>query len=111
MIKYVLLTIISGILSAISQIILKKSSGIPRKSKIKEYLNPYVISGYGITFLCMILMILAYRGLPYKYGAVMESLVYVHIMILSKLILKERITLKKVIGNSIIILGIIIFSI
>ena len=71
MVKYVMIAIFSGILSSFSQILLKKSSDIKCDSKLKEYINPYVVSGYGITFLCMVLMVFAYKGLPYKYGAIL----------------------------------------
>lgn len=111
MIKYALIAVFSGILSAVSQILLKKSSSIQRNSRIKEYLNPYVIGGYGITFVCMLLMIIAYKGLPFKYGAIIESLVYLYIMIFSRIFLNEKITLRKVIGNLIIVCGVVVFSI
>lgn len=111
MAKYVLIAAVSGILSAFSQILLKKSSDIERDSKLKEYLNPYVIAGYGITFLCMVLMVVAYKGLPYKYGAILESLVYLYIMVLSKIFLGEKITVKRIVGNLIIVCGVFVFSI
>lgn len=110
MVKYVMIAIFSGILSSFSQILLKKSSDIVYESKIKEYLNPYVIIGYGITFCCMLLMIFAYKGLPYKYGAILESLAYVYIMILSRIFLKEKLSIKRIAGNLIIVVGVIFFS-
>lgn len=110
MIKYYVVALLSGLLSSLSQILLKKSAQKEKKSVLQEYLNPYVIGGYGITGFCMLLMIYAYRGMPFKYGAVLESLTYLYIMILSKLLLKERLTKKKVIGNIIIVIGVIIFS-
>ena len=111
MVKYALIAVFSGILSAVSQILLKKSSCIQRDSRIKEYLNPYVIGGYGITFACMLLMVIAYRGLPFKYGAIIESLVYLYIMILSRIFLKEKITPRRLVGNLIIVCGVAVFSI
>lgn len=111
MIKYVLIALFSGVLSAFSQVLLKKSSGIERNNKFNEYFNPYVICGYGITFLCMVLMVLVYKGLPFKYGIVLESSVYFYVMILSKIFFNEKVTLKRVLGNLIIICGIVIFSI
>lgn len=110
MLKYALIAGFSGILSAISQVLLKKGSMKKNRSVVFDYLNPYVIGGYGITFLCMVLMILAYRGLPFKYGAIIESLFFLYIMILSKLFFDEKITKKKLIGNFIIVAGVIIFS-
>lgn len=110
MIKYALIAIASGVISAFSQILLKKSSKIEYDSHMKEYVNPYVISGYLLTVLCMVLMILAYRGLPFKYGAVLESLVYLYVMILSNIFFKESLTFKRVLGNIIIVSGVIVFS-
>ena len=110
MVKYILIAVFSGILSAFAQVLLKKSSEGTYESRISEYLNPYVIVGYGITFLCMILMILAYKGLPYKYGAVLESLVYLYTMILSGIFLREKISLRKIVGNLFIVCGVVAFS-
>ncbi|MBQ7673316.1 MAG: EamA family transporter [Alphaproteobacteria bacterium] len=108
--KYVAIAVFSGVLSAFSQVLLKKSSGIQRDSKIKEYLNPYVISAYGITFICMVLMIIAYKGMPFKYGAVIESLGYLYIMILGRIFFGEKLTAKRVIGNLIIVCGVVVFN-
>ncbi len=111
MVKYFAIMIFSGILSSFSQVLLKKSAMKEKDSVIKEYLNPYVIIGYAITALCMILTMFGYRGVPFKYGAVLESLTYIYIMILSKLLLREDLTKRKVLGNLVIVIGVIIFSI
>ncbi|MDO5156759.1 MAG: EamA family transporter [Eubacteriales bacterium] len=110
MIKYYCIAIFSGMLSSFSQILLKKSAQKEKKSIIQEYVNPYVIGGYAITAICMVLTIIAYRGMPFKYGAVLESLTYLYIMVLSKLLLGEKLTKKKIVGNLIIVVGVIIFS-
>ncbi len=110
MIKYFLIAVISGVLSAVSQVLLKKSAEKKRDTLIGEYVNPYVVGGYLLTGICMLLMIAAYRGIPYKYGAILESLVYVYIMILSKMFLQEKITRRKLTGNLLIVIGVIVFS-
>lgn len=110
MIKYYLIAIFSGVLSSFSQILLKKSAQKEKDSAIKEYLNLYVIGGYAITALCMVLTIIAFKGMPFKYGAVLESLTYLYIMVLSRIFIGEKLTKKKVIGNLIIVTGVIIFS-
>lgn len=110
MVKYFAIAILSGMLSSFSQILLKKSAQKQSRTVIQEYLNPYVIGGYVITALCMILTVIAYRGVPFKYGAVLESLTYLYIMILSKLFLGEKLTRKKIAGNIVIVIGVIIFS-
>ncbi|MBO4997245.1 MAG: EamA family transporter [Lachnospira sp.] len=110
MAKYFIIAIVSGMLSSFSQILLKKSALKEEESIVKQYVNPYVIGGYAITATCMILMIIAFKGMPYKYGAVLESLTYLYIMILSRVFIGEKLTKKKVLGNLIIVAGVIIFS-
>ncbi len=108
--EYVAIAMLSGLLSAVAQVLLKKSSGFVYHSRIKEYMNIYVISGYGITFLCMILMIVAFRGMPLKYGAAIESLVYVYILVLGRIFLNEKLTVKRMLGNLMIVCGVCIYS-
>lgn len=111
MFESILIVVISCLISASAQVLLKKSSLIERQVKIKEYLNLYVIIGYGMTFISMLLMIVAYKRLPLKYGTVLESLAYVYILILSKVFLGEKITTNKVLGNLLIITGIMVFTV
>ncbi len=109
--NYVLIALLSGVISACSQMLLKKSSQIERASLIKEYCNFYVICGYGLTFLCMVLMVIAYKGLPLKYGATLEALVYFYVMILSRFLFGERLTVRRIAGNLLIVAGVALFSI
>ena len=94
-----------------TQIILKKSASKTYNSIIKEYLNPYVIIGYGLMVLSTVLVVLGLKGVPYKNEPIIESLGYIFVMILSNRILKEKITKKKLIGNLLILIGIIIYYI
>ena len=109
--KYVLILIFSVFISSVSQIILKKSSGEEHKSLIKEYLNFKVILGYGLLVLSTILTVIALKGISYKSEPIIESIGYVFIMILSRVFLKEKITVRKVIGNVLILIGILVFNI
>ncbi len=110
MTKYYLIMLFSGLLSSFAQILLKKSAGITRTSILTEYFNVYVIAGYGLTAFCMLLTMFAYRGVPFKYGAALESLTYLYIMVLSRILLGEKLTKRKVTGNLIIVCGVILFS-
>ena len=102
---------LSGVfISAIAQIILKKSAGKEYESKIREYLNPYVIIAYAIFFGATFCTIYAYKGVPLSFGPILAASEYVFVAVLSKLLLKENINLKKFIGLSVIIAGIIIYS-
>lgn len=78
---------------------------------MKEYINPYVIIGYGMMVVSTIVTIIAYRVVEYKNGPIIESLGYILVMILSRVFLTESITKKKILGNALILLGIIIFYI
>jgi len=111
MIKYISIFLISVFIASFSQILLKISADKEHKNIVREYMNFYVIVGYGLLFLSTILTISAYKGLDYKNGPIIEAVGYVYVLILSRAILKERITRNKVIGNILIIIGILIFYI
>ena len=106
---YFLIYLLSVTVAAFSQILLKKSANREHSSLLREYLNPYVIGGYGLLCLSMLLTILAFRGMDYKNGPVIESLGYVLVMFLSFCFFQERITRRKVIGTICIIAGFVIF--
>lgn len=110
MAKYFAIAIFSGVLSSFSQILLKKSATEKKDNMVSEYLNIKVIFAYVIIFICMLLTIIAFKGIPYKYGAVLETLTYLYIMVLSNLIIGENITKNRLLGNILIIIGVLIFS-
>jgi drug/metabolite transporter (DMT)-like permease len=97
-------------IASIAQILLKKGARIKREKMVQEYMNRLVLGGYAILLVSMCIAILAYRVVLLKYGAIIESLGYVFVMLLSAAFLKEKITRKKLIGNLIIILGVVVFS-
>ncbi len=104
-----LILIASVFVATCSQILLKKSSDIKYNSIIREYLNWRVIVGYGMMFVSTILTIIAFKNLDYKYGPILESIGYIFMMILSRIFIKEPITKNKVIGNILILAGIVVF--
>ena len=53
--KYMLLLVASVIVASLSQILLKKSASKTYTSVIREYLNAYVIIGYGMMVLSTLL--------------------------------------------------------
>ncbi len=103
------LYILSVTVAAFSQLLLKKSAMKKYSSFLREYLNLYVIAGYGLLFLSMFLTILAYRGLDYKNGPVIESLGYVLVLFLSRLFFGEKLTKRKVAGTICILTGMVVF--
>lgn len=60
-------------------------------------------------FVSTILTIIAFKNLDYKNGPILESIGYIFMMILSRIFIKEPITKNKVIGNILILAGIVVF--
>ena len=98
-------------ISAISQVMLKKSAMKSYDSKLKEYLNPMVISAYlmfvGTTFLSIV----AYKGIPLSMGPILEATSYIYVTIFGVKIFHERLNKKKIIALFFIVGGIIIYSV
>ena len=108
---YVVIFLISVFISSVSQIILKKSADIKYESRIKEYLNAKVILAYGLFLGSSLLTVLAYKGVPLSMGPILEATGYIWVSLLGMLILKERITKKKLLGLLVIVVGIVLFNI
>lgn len=106
---YFMLYVLSVVVASFSQLLLKKSAMRSYASQLGEYLNAYVISGYGLLFVSMLLTIMAFKGIAYKNGAIIESLGYVLVILLSRLFLKEKITRRKIAGTLCILAGIFIY--
>ncbi|MBE5802182.1 MAG: multidrug ABC transporter [Clostridiales bacterium] len=104
----VLIYLITPLLSALSQLMLKRAADDTRYTGIRFYLNWLVILAYGLFFGCMLLNVVALRTLELSTASVLEASSYIYVMILSWLILKEKLTRRKLIGNGLIILGIIL---
>jgi drug/metabolite transporter (DMT)-like permease len=109
MFKYYLCFFLSVAISSLSQVLLKKSAVKKHSNFIMEYLNPYVVIGYGMFFGAMLLNILGYRQLDYINGPIIGSLGYIFVMILGLLFFNEKITPKKFLGVAFIFAGILVF--
>lgn len=97
-------------LTAISQILLKQSANKQYKSWIYEYLNWRVILSYGIFFGVLLLNTYAFTKVDLKYGAVIDTLSYVFVMLLSWILLREKFSKGKLIGNLLIMAGVIVYT-
>ncbi len=109
--KYYILIIISISIAALSQILLKKAATKKYDSLLKQYINPFVIIGYLLTFTSMIITIICYKGLEYKIVPLMESLGFIIVMFLSRIFFKEKLTTKKIVGTTVILIGIVVYYI
>ena len=100
----------SVLISSISQILLKKSADKTYDSRLKEYLNPLVIIAYGMFFCSMMITMYCYRYVDVSAVPIFESAGYIFVGVLGYIFLKEKFTVKKIVGMLLIMLGIVIFS-
>ncbi len=105
----VLLLFVAVFISSISQIILKKSANKDYNSFIRSYLNLRVICAYGIILAAVGIDLFAFKYVPVSFVPVIESSSYFFILILSRIFLHEKLTLKQIIGISIIMLGVLLY--
>jgi len=96
-------------IASFSQILLKKSAGKTYNSWIREYLNVYVICGYGMMFISMFLTIIAYAGMEFTNVQIIEATGYIMVLILSFFFFGEKITKRKLIGMLCIFAGIAVY--
>ena len=106
---YVLLMVAAAFLAAISQILLKKSAEKQHKTMAGEYLNLYVLSGYALLVLSLLMNMWSYQGVEYRFGPVINASSYIFVLVLGHLFLKEKITARKLWGNVLIIAGILVY--
>jgi len=103
---YLLLCIV---FTSIGQVLLKIGSR-SKYGGIMTYLNTYTVCGYLSLFLVTIFSVLALKGFELKLLYVLMSLNFVLIMGLSKIVLGEPVTGRKIIATVLICLGIVIFN-
>ena len=96
--SYLIILIVSVMIASFAQVLLKKSAEKTYASPLREYLNLYVICGYGLMFLSMFMTIASYSGLDFTNVPVIESLGYVMVMFLSYFFFKEKITQKNTVA-------------
>ena len=101
--------VLCALLSAFSQILLKKSTLEKHESFIGNFLNAKVFIAYSIFALTLFMNIYAFTGIPYKFASVLNASAYIFTMLLSAWLLKDRISWTCATGNILIVLGIIIY--
>ena len=106
---FLFIALCSVVIASFSQVLLKMGAGKTYNSKIREYLNFYVITGYGMLFGSMVLTIIAYSHLSYLSVPVVEAVGYILVPILSYFIFKEKLSKRKILGIAFILTGIVIY--
>ncbi len=108
---YIIIFLSASLISAFSQILLKTAATKQYGSWIYEYLNVRVISAYAIFFAATLLTVYCYKVIPLSLGAMLEASGYVFVTVLGRLILKERVSVNKMIGMALVIAGVIIVAV
>ena len=105
-----LLVIVSVLAAANAQMLLKQGAKKQYSTFIRQYLNPWVIGGYGIMGASLLLNVLCLsRGVQVKEISIIESLSYLFVPLLSWLFFEERITWRKAGAIAVIMTGVVVF--
>ena len=109
---YYLLVILSVFAAACAQMLLKKGAKTQYPNFWRQYFNPWVISGYSIMFVSLVVNIYAMSsGLQVKEVSIIESLSYLFVPVLSFMFFQERLTWRKIAAIAVIMTGVIVFFI
>lgn len=109
---YRLFVILAVFSAACAQMLLKQGARGQYSSFWRQYINPWVIGGYGIMFLAMAVNVYCLsKGVQVKELSIFESLSYLFVPVLSFLVFGERLTWRKMMAVGVIVIGIIVFFI
>lgn len=109
---YYLIVIFSVLAAAGAQMILKQGANKDYPGFWRQYLNPWVIAGYGIMGASLLLNIFSLsHGVQVKEISIIESLSYLFVPLLSWLFFKEKITCRKAGAIVVIMTGVVVFFI
>ncbi len=113
MIFSLFLVFLAVFLTGISQILLKIGS-IHKNNReetiLTSYLNPPIVTAYGLLFLVTIINVIALKEISLKMAYSIASLTFMLVIILSWKFLGERISKKTILGGILLILGVVIFN-
>ena len=104
------LMVTSTFIAAFSQILLKKSAKKTYDTWWKAYINASVISAYSLFVGTTILSVFALKFIPMTLCAAFGATGQVFVPLLSFFILHEKISRRTLEGMTIILLGVLVFS-
>ena len=107
---YKLFVILSVLAAAGAQMLLKQGARKQYPSFIRQYLNPWVIGGYVVMGMTLLLNIFCMsHGVQIKEVSIIEALSYLFVPCLSWLFFKEKITWRKAGAIAMIMVGVVVF--
>ena len=108
--KYMAIWMISVFISSVAQVMLKIAANKTYEKRIREYLNPLVITAYGIFFVSTLLTMYALRYVPLTMSPIIESCSYIFVPVLGVFLLKEKLSIRRLLGMAVMIAGILVFT-
>lgn len=116
---YKLIVILAVFAAACAQMLLKKGAQLPSPSGeglgvrlLKQYLNPWVIGGYAIMGIVMLVNIWCMsRGVLLKEVGIIEALSYLFVPCLSWILFGEKLSWIKMVAIGVIMCGVVVFFI
>ncbi len=107
---YYIIVILSVLAAAGAQMLLKKAAGNHYPTFWRQYVNPWVIGGYAVLGVSMLVNIFAMsRGIQLKEVGIIESLSYLFVPVLAFFIFGEKLSWRKIVAIGVIVAGIVIF--
>ena len=111
LIVYSSIFLLGVLISAISQVFLKKESMKKHDSISGDYLNINVIFAYALFIGTTFLSIVALKVVPLSMGPVLEATSYLWVTLFGVVIFKEVITKRRLFALILIVCGIVLFSV
>jgi len=109
-IVYYLLVILAVFAAAGAQILLKKGASMKYAALWKQYVNPWVISGYFVMGVSLLINVFCMgHGIQAKEVSTIESLSYLFVPCLAWLVFREGVSWRKMLAVAFILLGAIVF--
>ena len=104
------LALFNVFVAALAQMLLKKAADARHDSLVKEYLNPWVIGGYGLMGLVLISNVYVLsNGVLLKELGTIEAFSYLFVPVLAFIFFKEKLPPRKMLSIALILVGVVIF--
>lgn len=104
---YILLLILTCLISAVSQVFLKKAAQKDYSSFLRQYLNVQVVAAYIMFFLVIVGNTFVLKYIPLTVmNPIAETLPYILSIFFGYFFFNEKINIRKICGAVIIIIGI-----
>jgi len=96
-------------LDSVTQLMLKKSALKTYPNRIREYLNPLVLTAYFLSTANTFVVTRTYSELPLSMGPILEASGYLFVTFWGVTVFKEKLGKKKIIALLLIIAGILVY--